>query len=150
MLAGVLRTLVTLGWGLWFGGLVTLFLTATAMFRAGRELGASANPVMFASFERFQLILAVAVPLLTLLWLIVARGRWKGVLLVLFLVAASAAMMSWIWISPELNELRLAQQTQTPAFRAAHGRSMMCYGLSTLLLLIGGLLLPHADRTIRT
>lgn len=147
MMRTALRTLMTLSWALWFGGLVTLFLSATAMFRVSHDLGASANPVLFATFEPYQLILAAVLVLCTALWIPGARSRWlAGMLLVLFLLAGLAATVSWTWITPELEALRLQGLGGSQAFKTAHGRSMLCYSSALLLLLMGGLMLPHADR----
>lgn len=125
---------------------MTLFLSVTTFFRHSRELAVQANPVLFAAFERYQLILAAGVLLFTFFWILLQPGRWKSALFVLFALAALGAVVSSAWITPRINLLQSQHLTATAEFRKVHGQSMAIYSACAFLLLLAGLILPILHR----
>ncbi|MCC7351005.1 MAG: DUF4149 domain-containing protein [Phycisphaerales bacterium] len=144
-----LAIVISLVWALWFGGLMTIFISVQSLFNHSRDLAVQANPVLFASFERYQLILAAIALLSTFAWILSHPSRWKSVLFILFALAALGAVISSAWITPRINELQAQHLTATPEFRKAHGQSMMIYTATAALLLIAGLILPLLNRPCR-
>ena len=63
-----LALLVMLAWGLWFGGLITLFLMVSHLFSADRATAVVAAPRMFLAFERYQIIVAAVALVATVAW----------------------------------------------------------------------------------
>jgi len=144
----LLALLVSFVWALWFGGLMTLFLSVLTLFRQRHDLAVNANPILFAAFERYQLILAAAALLLTFFWILTRLSRLKTALFILFVLAALCAVISTTWITPRINQLQAQHLTDTPEFRQAHGQSMMTYTAAFALLLLAGLILPVLQRQI--
>ncbi|MCC6424583.1 MAG: DUF4149 domain-containing protein [Phycisphaerales bacterium] len=138
----VLTIVISLVWALWFGGLMTIFICVQSLFSHSRDLAVQANPVLFATFERYQLILAAIALLSTFAWILLQPSRWKTVLFILFALAALGAVVSSAWITPRINELLAQHLTATPEFRKTHGQSMMTYTATAAMLLIAGLILP--------
>lgn len=140
-----LHTLITLIWGLWFGGLIALFLTVTSLFRAfadRHEIAGIGAARVFRTFNAYQLALAAAALVLTFVWRILGRPGRKSVLFVLFAAATVAACVVTIFIAPRIELLQRQGSVASPQFAKLHGLSMVLYLAETLALLIGGLLLP--------
>ena len=138
-----------LAWGLWFGGLMALFLFVQTMFDRSRTVAVDAAPMLFLAFEKYQLALAAVAVLATFAWWVTTRsGRVLAFGLCLAL-AVLGAVASPTLITPRLERLRLTGQSDTPEFRALHGRSMMIYVCEAAVLLIGGIILPVALREPR-
>ena len=148
----LLAALVTLAWGLWFGGIVMLFVTLGTVFTTdgvGRETAGEVAAGLFARFERMQLILAAVCLLGTFGWWLAARSRPKVVLFVLFGLGTVAAVVETTSVTPRVNALRLAGQRGTPEFDRLHEVSSTVYMSGAAALLIAGLVLPRAVRTDR-
>jgi hypothetical protein len=146
----MLSILVTLAWGLWFGGLIMLFVAVTSLFNTfkdQRPIAGAAAADIFHRFEVFQLALAAAALLATLAWRILSgRSKLKMGVLVFFALATLVAMSSTTVVTPKIDALRRQAQTATPEFKKLHGVSMMLYVGEATLLLCAGLLLPPAIR----
>jgi len=145
-----LSMIVTIAWGLWFGGQVTLFLTVTTLFKTfstRRDIFGEAGNATFHAFEKYQLIVAAVALVGTVLWAASGRAAVKTALFTLLALAAIWATCGTIFITPRIDAMRVAHQTTTPEFSQLHGRSMMVYMCETTLLLIGGILLPLGFRS---
>jgi len=146
----VLAIVISLVWALWFGGLMTIFISVQTLFHHSRDLAVAANPILFAAFEKYQLILAAVALLVTFSWILRQPARLKTVLFILFALAALCAVISTAWITPRINHLQAQHLTATPEFRKIHGQSMMTYTATFALLLLAGLLLPLLHRKTNT
>jgi hypothetical protein len=143
-----LSVLVTLAWGLWFGGLVTLFMAVTSLFQTfgtQRSIAGMGAASIFRRFELFQLALAAAALLATLAWRMIAgRSGVKVGILALMSVATVLAMVETAVVARKIEALRGQGDTQSAQFKKLHGGSMALYVGETVLLLAAGLLLPSA------
>jgi len=70
----VLATITSIVWALWLGGLVTIFILVTMMFRADRPTALQAAPRMFVVFGKYQLILSAIGLISTFFWRLAVRG----------------------------------------------------------------------------
>ena len=145
----LLPVVLTLAWGLWFGGIITLFLAVTSLFDTfapDRALAGTAAAGVFHRFEFYQLVLA-AVAVAAAAGLRATRPPVPGrrtLLLVLLALAAGTALVSTLLVSSRIHRLREARMTDTPQFRRLHGMSMTVYLAESLFLLGAGLALPGA------
>ena len=123
-------------WALWFGGAVAILVLVQHLFQTNRDLAVQAAPQLFLTFEKYQLVLAAVVVLS--LFGVAARKR---LLATLVLSAAAIAALSACFVTPRINNLRLAGGQGSSAFRMLHGISMSIYLIEVVLLLITGLVL---------
>jgi hypothetical protein len=133
-----LSLLVMLAWGLWFGGLMTVFLTVTHLFRMDRATAVAAAPRIFIQFERYQLILAAVALVATVAWRFQEPRAVLTTLFILFAIASVGAIVNAAVITPKMEELRLAGQSSGPAFGALHARSMVLFMCEAVALLLAG------------
>ena len=157
-LASLSAAVLTLAWGLWFGGIVMVFIAVTSLFRTfapDRTLAGTAAAGVFRRFEAYQLALGAVAIVAAVAWRAAdraARGR-KAVLIALLLLAAVAAVASTFVVSRRIEALRQTHLTGTPEFSRLHGTSMMVYTSEAAVLLVAGLVLcsalrePHRDPT---
>lgn len=135
----IIETLFLLVWGLWFGGIIFLFLAVTAVFDQSHELGLTAAPVIFFRFEKYHLVLAlISISLCSVLP--VRRAKFRLWIFALIAVGCVTALISSLLITPRIDALHLAGLTHTPAFLRLHGAAFGIYLLETLVLLIVGLI----------
>lgn len=140
-----LNSLITLVWGLWFGGVLTLFLAVTAIFAAFPTQHAVAGDAarhVFRVFNAYQLALAAVALLATFAWCLLGRGKLKLGLFLLFALATFAACVITMYIAPQIELMHEKGLAQSPAFMRMHGYSMVLYLGEALMLLIAGLFLP--------
>ena len=140
----VMAVLVVVSWGLWFGGMVALFLFVSVMFRESRPVAVDAAPMLFRAFERYQLLLAAFALVATVLWRILVLSRAIMVVFTFLALASVAAALSTTLVTPRMETLRRTGQSTSPEFRQLHGRSMMFYTGEAALLLLAGIALPAA------
>ncbi len=136
--------LATLAWGLWFGGLISLFVMVSHLFRVDRGTAVSAAPKMFVAFERYQIILAAAALIATTLWRLTTPRATLTALFFALAVASVGTITSAVAIVPKMEQLRLRGMTEGPEFRQLHGRSMLVYTAEAAALLVAGFILPAA------
>ena len=140
-----LNTLITLVWGLWFGGVVTLFLAVTAIFAAfpgQRSLAGDAARHVFRIFNAYQLALAAVALLATFLWCLLGKGKLKLGLFLLFSLTTFAACVITMYVAPQIELMHEKGLANTPEFMRMHGYSMVLYLGEAIMLLIAGLFLP--------
>jgi hypothetical protein len=137
----LLRTLTTLAWGLWFGGMIALLIFVVRLFGASHETGVIAAPVLFRTFAIYQLIVGSAALLLSVLVACASRSK-------LAIAAAVVLATAWVtaWpirsITHSIEAMHEAGQTDSAEFKTLHHRSELLYTGSAACLLLGGLLLP--------
>jgi hypothetical protein len=145
-LTRIFATMALLSWALWLGGMMALFIFVQTLFGRDRPLAMEAAPVLFAAFERYQLIVAVAAVASLAGWGL-ASGR--GLIRVIFLMvglAAAGAAAGPVLISGRMQALRAQGLSGTAEFRRLHGQSMVIYVGQALLLAGAGVLLAEAIR----
>ncbi len=123
---------------LWLGGLVTLFMSVSFMFKTDRPIAMLAAPMMFHIFERFQLVMAAVSLVSTIVWRLYACTKPKQALLACLMVAALLAIAQYKLIAPPLNRLRLEGNSGSDEFKRLHGHSMRLYVGTTVMTLIAG------------
>ena len=133
--------MILLLWGLWFGGTIALFIFVVSLFRHDRPLAIQGAPILFITFERYQLILGATLLALSGAWIIAEKSRPKMLFLVALMAASTAAVVSSTVITPKIMELRRTNRVETQEFKTAHGRSMMVYSSEEVMLLIAGIVL---------
>jgi hypothetical protein len=144
MIRNFLAGWVCVAWGLWLGGLGALFIFVTRLFQTSHDLGAQAAPVLFLSFEKYQLLVAMALLLGMALWRIVGGTRRLAILFWIFGVASMAAAIEPMAVTRRLENLRMAGETASPEFQKWHRVAGIVYSGETLLLLAAGFMLPGA------
>ncbi|HEY2585185.1 MAG TPA: DUF4149 domain-containing protein [Tepidisphaeraceae bacterium] len=140
-----LNSVITLVWGLWFGGVLTLFLTVTAIFAAFPTQHAVAGDAarhVFRVFNAYQLALAAVALLATFAWCLLGRGKLKLGLFLLFSLTTFAACVITMYVAPQIELMHEKGLAQTPEFMRMHGYSMVLYLGEAVMLLIAGLFLP--------
>lgn len=141
----VLHSLLTLVWGLWFGGVVALFVAITGVFRAfpsDRDTAGETAVYVFRGFNRYQLALAAAALLVTFAWCLWQRGKMKMGLFLLFGLATVDACIITMRMAPTIERMHRERLTHTPEFIRMHEYAMLLYLAEAVILLIAGLMLP--------
>ena len=141
-----LSLIVALAWGLWLGGLITLFISVSHLFSINRPIAAQAAPEIFAVFERYQILLAFIALLFTAIWRLTTPRKLLTALFFLFALASVGTIISSGAISPKMHALRMAGRSSGPEFRKLHGFSMMAYTAEAALLFAAGVVLTGAMR----
>ena len=144
-----LHTLLSLVWGLWFGGLVMLFIAVQTLFNTfndRRPIAGEGASAIFHFFNFYHLALAAAGLLLTFFWWMAGRSARKLTVIFLLAVATIAAASITGLLTPKLETLRMQGLTQSADFRRLHGWSMGVYLIETIFVLLAGLGLPWAAR----
>ncbi len=133
-------------WGLWLGGLVTLFLCVITMFHHNRSLATDIAPQLFVNFERYQLILAAVALTSSVVWRVVSKNLVVNWLFLLLCLSSLGAIASPLYFSKQLETLRQEGKTNSPRFEALHKQSEWVYTGEAVLLLFGGVALFAALR----
>ena len=144
MIRRIVTVVTVLAWAAWFGGLVALFTLVSVLFKQDRAVAVEAAPRMFATFERYQLVLAAVALVATTAWRLVDRRVILTALFGTFALATLGAVLEPVYISGEMQRLRIAGQSGSERFKQLHGRSMMVYVGETVVLLVAGMMLPAA------
>jgi hypothetical protein len=142
----LLYSSLLLAWALWFGGMVALLIFVTRLFKASREIGVSAAPVLFRTFAGYQFVVGGLTVALAVALLIASRSKAVTVFGALAVVALALAFPIRAW-TYRIGELYAAGQSQSEEFKAIHRMSSATYSTSALLLLIAGIALVSAPRS---
>lgn len=138
-----LSTIVLLAWGLWFGGLIVLFMAVQTLFNTfPRETAGQGAARIFHAFNLYQLALAAVALAATFAWRVIGPPRLKTTLFVLFAVATVGACVIVMYFTPRIEMLQHQGMTQTEQFKRLHGYSMLTYVGETVALLVAGVLMP--------
>ena len=137
-------TIALFGWALWLGGLIALFVSVQTLFARDRSMAAMVAPVLFTTFERYQLILAGVALTGTAAWRMFSPQGLLRIAFVLLALSTLGAIASPLAITSKMENLRRQNLSSTPEFRRLHGQSMMVYTGQTLALAAAGVILPVA------
>jgi hypothetical protein len=151
MIHRVVATLVCLAWSLWFGGAVTVFVTAGSLFATfapDRATAGTAAAGVFRTWERYQLVLAAVALVLTVAWRVLPGApKLKTAVFAFFAVATLLGVYSTLRVTPRIDALRREGLTMRDAqFRRLHGTSNALYAAGAAALLGAGVLLPETIR----
>ena len=141
----VLNTLLLLVWGLWFGGLIVLFISVQALFNTfadRHDLAGQGAARIFHAFNAYQLVLAGVALIVTFIWRVIGPPRLKTTLFVLFAIATVGACAITIYFTPHIEALQHQGLTSSVQFKKLHGLSMAVYVGEVASLLIAGVILP--------
>ena len=141
----IFSTVAFLGWALWFGGLVALFIFVTTLFGWNFQMAVQTAPHLFSVFEPYQVIVAAVTLLFTVAWRLTAK-RGLAVVIFLLVLCTAGAIISPVFLSWRMHDLIVANQMNSPQFARLHGESMIVYSFDTLCLLLVGLILPFSLR----
>ena len=134
--------LLLFAWGLWLGGLFTLFFVVTLLFAADKTLAVQVGPRVFPPFEKLQLILgAVSLLACVLLRISTKSGFWT-LIFVLLALAVLPAVASPLLVTPKMMALWQQNLSYNADFKKLHGYSMMLYTTTTVMLALAGLAMP--------
>ena len=137
--------LTVVAWGLWFGGMVALFLFVSYLFVTERKTAMVAAPKMFAVFETYQLFVAALALIGAALWRLMSPGRAAITFIFMMLaLAAVGTIVSALAIRGPMEKLRLQAQTTSPEFQRLHKMSERLYVAQAVALLAGGVIIPVA------
>jgi hypothetical protein len=106
-----------LAWALWLGGLAMVLTTAPMYFATDRELAPRAASLMFLHFERFQIVVGACGVILAAVLVFRSTGRASKLFLAGLLLTAVLAGISSRVITPRIEHMRQAGQTQVPEGR---------------------------------
>src|SRR4051812_31882861 len=135
-----------LAWALWLGGLVTLFVCVSTLFRTDRAIATQAAPQLFVAFERYQLIVAAFALTSTFAWRVSSRITLLNMAFFLLGLSALGAVASPMYFTRRMEALREEGKINTPEFKTLHGRSFVVYTGEVIVLLMGGVALFTALR----
>src|SRR4051794_7141824 len=111
-----LALLVGLVWGLWFGGLVTLFLSISYLFKMDRPAAVQAAPRIFDAFATYQILLAAVAVVGAAVWRLTTPRAVLTAMFSLFAIAAIGAVIIAAVITPRMQKLRIAGESHGPEF----------------------------------
>jgi hypothetical protein len=136
--------ILVLSWGLWFGGLIVLFIAVSSLFQTlheRRDLAGTAAAQIFKLVNRYQIVLAA----ITLLSAFGCRPPGGSRITTAFLALLAAAVVSLVvvvWLAFKIELIHLNGDVHSPEFARLHGLSMGLSALECLFLLLAGVLLP--------
>ena len=140
----LLFTLLLLIWGLWFGGLIVLFIAVQTLFNTfadRHDLAGQGAARIFHAFNAYQLALAAAALIVTFVWRVVGPPRLKTTLFAFFAIATVGACAIAMYFTPHIELLQHQGLTTSTQFKKLHGMSMGVYMGEVVALLIAGLIL---------
>src|SRR5688500_13990589 len=102
-----LSLILSLAWALWLGGLMTVFVVVSHLFRVNRPTAVIAAPEIFIAFERYQIILAGVALLMSAVWRLTTPRKLLTALFFLFATASIGTIISAAMISPRMHAIRV-------------------------------------------
>jgi hypothetical protein len=141
----ILATLIGLLWGLWFGGVIMLFIAVGSLFKTfpdRHDIAGQGAARIFHLFNAYQLALGALALIGTVVWRALGPPRLKEALFTLFAMTTVVASVISIYIAPQIELLQKQGLTQSPEFARMHGFSMLAYVAEAVFLASAGLLLP--------
>jgi hypothetical protein len=140
-----LAMLAVIAWGLWFGGMVALFLFVSYLFVTDRKIAMIAAPRMFAVFETYQLFVAAIALIAAAIWRLMSPGR-AAITFIFMMLALSAigTVALALAIRGPMEKLRLRGESSGPEFQRLHKLSERVYVAQAVALLAAGVIIPIA------
>lgn len=150
----VFSTFLLLVWGAWFGSLIGVFIAILSVFWTfppqapetsnAYYFGLIASGI-FNLFERVQLGLAGGALVFAFLWqLFRGATKLKIVLFVLFALATVSSVVETKFVSPRINDMRVANQIDQEEFKQMHRLSSGLYLGNAVLILVAGVIISVA------
>ena len=142
-----LRVAVALSWGIWFGGLLSMFLFITGLFNSLKAEGLrpvfdQIAPHQFMMSQRFELVFGMLALIMTFgLRLLDRRPAVTWFFGVLALAAIVAIVKSAV-LTPRMVQLIVPGMEPSAEFKRLHGLSKLAGCIEAVLLLIAGAALP--------
>lgn len=140
--------LTTLAVAVWLGSLAHTLLTVSVLFasfpKATSATAIEAAPVVFAATERMHVGLALLAVVGVILWRRHACNRARRWISYCLFAATALAIVQLAAVTPQLNTLRLAGESEGELFGRLHHLSSAQYLAQTACLLVATLLLPAA------
>ncbi len=146
------RLILLLCWALWFGGLIALMLGVMSIFKefGGDRLTAGrATAAFFRAWGFYELVVAAGVLVGAAAVRLLMPSKLATFLFLLLALSAVLAVVTTGFLMPRLEELRIAGEQSTAEFRSLHGRANAMFMGRTVLLFVGGLMLPAVLQTNR-
>jgi hypothetical protein len=145
-----LSGLLAAAWGLWFGGLVFLFLSINRLFETMhlkyRDVFDVVAPQQFMMAERFGLVVG-AVALLSAFGLrLLTPGKGTTWAFVVLMAAAAIEVARPLLISRRMLPMIQPGQPPSPQFVKLHGIYMGLGSIEAVVLLIAAFALPAVMR----
>lgn len=140
-----LSAIVMIVWALWLGGLATLFMLVTRLFKEHNDLFHQAAPVIFQMFEQYQIVVAGVALVVSFVFFLAEKRASRLVLFILFSVSAGGSVVNSVILTPAMEKIRLDGGAGSPAFMKLHGESMLIYLSELVLLVIGGWVIAKAS-----
>jgi hypothetical protein len=132
--------------GLWFGGIVAVFVFVSYLFSHDRAIAVKAAPMIFNVFSIYQLVLGSIAIVAAIAWRMACPSRLITSLMLLSIGSGIFAAVIAFAIVPEMEQIRVAGQSGGDRFKQLHGRSMALFLAETLCLFIATIILPAAIR----
>ena len=146
-----LSSLLAAAWGLWFGGIVSLFLFMNRLFESMhddyRAVFDTVAPAQFRMAERFGIVAGGLALVTAFAMRLVSRGKAATWLFALLAIAAALDVVRPVFISARMHGLVTPGQTPPPEFMRLHGLYMAAAGIEAIFLLIAAFALPALMRS---
>ena len=147
-----LSGLLTAAWGLWFGGLVGLFVFINRLFQSMqgeyREVFDVVAPHQFTMAERFGLVAGALALLATFGLQLLLRRRETTWLFVVLAFAAMIEVARPALISRRMLPMIHPGQPPSPEFVRLHGIYMAAGSIEAVILLIAAFALPAVMKAL--
>lgn len=121
-----------------------MFIFVQVMFAADRATAANAAPLLFYTFEIYQLGLFVVAIVAVTAWRMVVCSRSKRWISRLIILAGALAIVQTAFVSTRMRAMMTGEQRGGSDFRRLHSYSMILYASQTVILAAAACLLPAA------
>jgi hypothetical protein len=129
----------TLAWGLWFGGMIALFLFVMRLFITNRAIAVDAAPVLFRSFAIYQIIVGMITCSAATLLAIQTRKKSLAISAGLMLISLALSLVLKMW-TDEMMRLNRSLVSDVARFQTLHHNTTNLYTASAILLFIAGIM----------
>jgi hypothetical protein len=141
-----LSGLLAAAWGLWFGGLVFLFLSINRLFETMqlkyRDVFDVVAPYQFMMAERFGLVVGVVALLSAFGLRLLTPGKGTTWTFIVLAAAAATEIARPLLISGRMLPMIQPGQPPSPQFLKLHGIYMGLGSIEAVILLIAAFALP--------
>jgi hypothetical protein len=139
-----------LGWALWFGGTIAVFVFGTDFFQSlPRPIAGEAAHAMFQVFAKYELILAGVCLLGSGLSLVLYPSKVAVILVGCLVLAGGMAVTVALGLMPLMESLRQQGLSGSDEWKKLHGKSMGAMAMQALVLLGTGWVISKAQESIR-
>jgi hypothetical protein len=148
-----LRVMVGWAWGIWFGGLLSMFLFITGLFNSLKAQGLrpvfdQIAPHQFMMSQRFELVFGMLALVMTFGLRLLDRRPAVTWFFGVLALAAIVSVLNSSWLTPRMVQLIVPGAQPSDEFKRLHGLSMLASCVEAGLLLIAGAALPAVFNTM--